>query len=133
MDRAYIGSVVFGDKAKKAQLEAILFPLIHAGIDGEIKKIEENKKNPVIFLDMPLLYEVKYDSYVDETWLVYVDPVTQLTRLMKRELLHTKMKHWHGFMHSFLSTTNGLWHRSSSTIPALRKRRRNRYSSHGRP
>ena len=48
------------------------------------KKIEENKKNPVIFLDMPLLYEVKYDSYVDETWLVYVDPVTQLTRLMKR-------------------------------------------------
>ena len=84
MDRAYIGSVVFGDKAKKAQLEAILFPLIHAGIDGEIKKIEENKKNPVIFLDMPLLYEVKYDSYVDETWLVYVDPVTQLTRLMKR-------------------------------------------------
>ncbi|EPP15920.1 dephospho-CoA kinase [Megasphaera sp. BL7] len=33
---------------------------------------------------MPLLYEVKYDSYVDETWLVYVDPVTQLTRLMKR-------------------------------------------------
>ena len=55
MDRAYIGSVVFGDKAKKAQLEAILFPLIHAGIDGEIKKIEENKKNPVIFLDMPLL------------------------------------------------------------------------------
>ena len=84
MDRAYIGSVVFGDKAKKAQLEAILFPLIHAGIDEEIKKIEENKKNPVIFLDMPLLYEVKYDSYVDETWLVYVDPVTQLTRLMKR-------------------------------------------------
>ena len=71
-------------EAKKAQLEAILFPLIHAGIDGEIKKIEENKKNPVIFLDMPLLYEVKYDSYVDETWLVYVDPVTQLTRLMKR-------------------------------------------------
>ena len=84
MDRAYIGSVVFGDKAKKAQLEAILFPLIHAGIDEEIKKIEENQKKSVIFLDMPLLYEVKYDSYVDETWLVYVDPVTQLTRLMKR-------------------------------------------------
>ena len=44
MDRAYIGSVVFGDKAKKAQLEAILFPLIHAGIDGEIKKSKKIKK-----------------------------------------------------------------------------------------
>lgn len=33
---------------------------------------------------MPLLYEIKYNSYVDETWLVYVDPKTQLLRLMKR-------------------------------------------------
>lgn len=53
MDRAYIGSVVFGDSAKKAQLEAILFPLIHAGIDGEIKKIEENKKILSFFLTCP--------------------------------------------------------------------------------
>lgn len=45
MDRAYIGSVVFGDKAKKAQLEAILFPLIHAGIDEEIKKLKKIKKS----------------------------------------------------------------------------------------
>lgn len=33
---------------------------------------------------MPLLYEIKYNSYVDETWLVYVNPKTQLLRLMKR-------------------------------------------------
>ena len=83
-DRAYIGSLVFQDKEKKAQLEGLLFPLIHDGIEGEIRKIEEDKKNPVIFLDMPLLYEIKYNSYVDETWLVYVDPKTQLLRLMKR-------------------------------------------------
>ena len=84
MDRAYIGSLVFQDKAKKAQLEGLLFPLIHDGIEEEIRKIEEDKKNPVIFLDMPLLYEIKYNSYVDETWLVYVDAKTQLQRLMQR-------------------------------------------------
>lgn len=84
MDRAYIGSLVFQDKEKKAKLEGLLFPLIHDGIEREIRKIEEDKKNPVIFLDMPLLYEIKYNSYVDETWLVYVDPKTQLLRLMKR-------------------------------------------------
>ena len=84
MDRAYIGSLVFQDKEKKAKLEGLLFPLIHDGIEREIRKIEEDKKNPVIFLDMPLLYEIKYNSYVDETWLVYVNPKTQLLRLMKR-------------------------------------------------
>ena len=52
MDRAYIGSLVFQDKAKKAQLEGLLFPLIHDGIEEEIRKIEEDKKNPVIFLNM---------------------------------------------------------------------------------
>lgn len=84
MDRAYIGRVVFAQPERKQQLEGILFPLIQNGIDGEIKKIEENKKNPVIFLDMPLLFEIKYNSYVDEAWLVYVDPATQLMRLMNR-------------------------------------------------
>ena len=50
MDRAYIGSLVFQDKAKKAELEGLLFPLIHDGIEREIRKIEEDKKNSVIFL-----------------------------------------------------------------------------------
>lgn len=44
MDRAYIGSVVFGDKAKKAQLEAILFPSSMPASTGK-SKIEENKKS----------------------------------------------------------------------------------------
>lgn len=84
MDRAYIGRVVFGNREKKAQLEGILFPLIQRGINDTIEIIEKNKKNPVIFLDMPLLFEIKYNTYVDEAWLVYVDPATQLSRLMAR-------------------------------------------------
>lgn len=84
MDRAYIGSVVFNNPQQKAVLEGILFPLIRAEIDRQMQEIEKSKKNPVIFLDMPLLFEVKYNTYVDETWLVYVDPATQLMRLMKR-------------------------------------------------
>lgn len=84
MDRAYMGRVVFGNKEKKAQLEGILFPLIQREIDNKIEIIKTKKENPAIFLDMPLLFEIKYDSYVDEAWLVYVDPATQLSRLMAR-------------------------------------------------
>ena len=43
MDRAYIGSVVFGDKAKKAQLEAILFPPSMPA-SGKSKKSKKIKK-----------------------------------------------------------------------------------------
>lgn len=83
MNRAYIGSVVFHDAVRKKELEDILFPLIHQEIDRQAAMLEENGSH-LVFLDMPLLFEVKYHSYVNEVWLVYVDAATQLTRLMAR-------------------------------------------------
>ncbi len=83
MNRAYIGSVVFHDAARKKELEDILFPLIHQEIDRQAAMLEGNGSH-LVFLDMPLLFEVKYHSYVNEVWLVYVDAATQLTRLMAR-------------------------------------------------
>ena len=83
MNRAYIGSIVFADKKRKEELEAILFPLIHQEIDEKTARLEKAGV-PIVFLDMPLLFEVKYHSYVDEVWLVYVDAATQLVRLMAR-------------------------------------------------
>lgn len=83
MNRAYIGSVVFTNPAKKQELEEILFPLIRQEIRTKITQLEKAEE-AVAFLDMPLLFEVKYHSYVDEVWLVYVDAATQLTRLMAR-------------------------------------------------
>ncbi len=83
MNRAYIGGIVFNDAAKKKELEDILFPLIRRDIDRQAAALEE-KGARVVFLDMPLLFEVKYHTYVDEVWLVYVDAATQLTRLMAR-------------------------------------------------
>ncbi len=83
MNRAYIGSVVFTDAARKKELEDILFPLIHREIDRRTAMLE-HAGTKMVFLDMPLLFEVKYHTYVDEVWLVYVDAATQLTRLMAR-------------------------------------------------
>lgn len=83
MNRAYIGSIVFTNPAKKQELEEILFPLIRQEIRIKITQLEKAGE-AVAFLDMPLLFEVKYQSYVNEVWLVYVDAVTQLARLMVR-------------------------------------------------
>ena len=85
MDREYMGRLVFGDKAAKKRLEEILFPLIYRRIDDDIEALEKAGSGSAVFLDMPLLYEVKYDSYVDEVWLVYVPYEVQLARLVKRD------------------------------------------------
>ena len=84
MDRVYIGDLVFRDSGMKKRLENILFPLIFEALNEELLRLERAGSTPVVFLDMPLLYEVKYDSYVDEVWLVYVPFEVQLSRLMKR-------------------------------------------------
>lgn len=84
MDRKYIGSIVFEHAERKAELEGILFPLIYKRIDEEICRAETAEKKSFVFLDMPLLFEIKYQTYVDEVWLVYVDGPTQLKRLMAR-------------------------------------------------
>ncbi|MBF1346606.1 MAG: dephospho-CoA kinase [Megasphaera micronuciformis] len=84
MDRVYIGDLVFRNPEMKKRLENILFPLIFEALDEELLRLERASATPVVFLDMPLLYEVKYDSYVDEVWLVYVPFEVQLSRLMKR-------------------------------------------------
>ena len=84
MDRVYIGDLVFRNPEMKKSLEHILFPLIFEALDKELLRLEREGATPVVFLDMPLLYEVKYDSYVDEVWLVYVPFEVQLSRLMKR-------------------------------------------------
>ncbi len=39
----------------------------------------------VFFMDIPLLFEQGYDSWFDETWLVYVNRDVQLERLMRRD------------------------------------------------
>ena len=84
MDRVYIGDLVFRNPEMKKRLENILFPLIFEALNEELLRLEREGATPVVFLDMPLLYEVKYDSYVDEVWLVYVPFEVQLSRLMKR-------------------------------------------------
>lgn len=38
-------------------------------------------------LDVPLLYEVGWNDFTDEDWVVYVDAAAQLRRLMARDQL----------------------------------------------
>ena len=83
LDRELLGSVIFKDEAKRDQLNQLLHPLIMDWMDQQIAQVEAE----IVFVDVPLLYEVGYDQKVDQVWLVYVNRMTQLHRLMERNHL----------------------------------------------
>ena len=75
-------SFIFKDQQQLKQLNRIVHPYVFEVIQQQLMK---NKDKDIIFIDMPLLFEVGYDRSCDETWLIYVTKDIQLKRLMKRD------------------------------------------------
>jgi len=76
--------LVFGDEAARQRLESITHPRIR---EAALRALDEARRSgeTVAVIDVPLLFEVGWDRLADEVWVVYVDPATQLDRLMKRD------------------------------------------------
>lgn len=87
INRCALGDIVFKNKECREKLNSITHPYILEEIYLEIKKHQQQR---LLFLDMPLLFEIKsefekYNINIDEVWLVYAKRETQLNRLMKRD------------------------------------------------
>ncbi|CAM8950077.1 unnamed protein product [Rhodiola kirilowii] len=84
VDRLRLGQIVFSDPSKRQLLNRLLAPHISMGIFFEIAKLWL-KGWKVIVLDIPLLFEAKLDRWTKPIIVVWVDPNTQLNRLMVRD------------------------------------------------
>lgn len=84
LNRRALGSVVFGNDAARAQLDAIMHPLV---IRMTRQRMEEARLAgaSLCVLDMPLLYETGMESLCDAVWCVWLPRETQLERLMARD------------------------------------------------
>ena len=80
INRKMLGNIVFYEEQKKKMLEEMIHPYVIEQIKKGIKECQDD----LIFLDVPLLYEVHWDVLCDKVIVVYVDEKTQLERLMKR-------------------------------------------------
>ncbi len=80
ISRSKLGRIVFHDAQKKALLESIIHPYVKKCLQKGIAEC----KDPLVFLDVPLLYETHMDEMCDAVIVVYVDEQTQLKRLMAR-------------------------------------------------
>ncbi|KAH0776092.1 hypothetical protein KY290_007503 [Solanum tuberosum] len=84
VDRAKLGQIVFSDLEKRQLLNRLLAPFISHGMLMEVLKLWI-KGFSIIVLDVPLLFEAKIDKWTKPIVVIWVDPETQLQRLMTRD------------------------------------------------
>ena len=87
INRQKLGELVFGNSSNLNVLNSIIHPEIRKKI---LEKIDKNNDKELIFIDVALLFEAKFDDLVDKIIVVYVDKNTQLTRLLKRNSISKK-------------------------------------------
>lgn len=83
LNRSQLAAIIFNDEDKKETLNAILHPLIFEEVD-RLLELYRHEEEALVFVDVPLLFEIGRNNYYDEDWLVYTKPELQLERLIKR-------------------------------------------------
>ena len=81
ISREKLGKLVFSSNEMKTKLERILHPQIKDEIE---KFFNNNSKEKVVFVSVPLLFEAKMDNLFDKIILIYSDDEIRLSRLIKR-------------------------------------------------
>ena len=87
LDRAKLGSIVFANEEKRAQLNSILHPLIIAAQDDRIRQIELSDPYGIVIIDAALMIESGGYLRLDKLIVVHCRPDIQLDRLMSRDNL----------------------------------------------
>jgi dephospho-CoA kinase len=87
LDRAKLGSLVFGNDENRNQLNQIVHPRVRDERDRQTEAALAEDQRRIIIWDIPLLIETGIYKQVDRTVVVYVDQETQLARLLGRDEL----------------------------------------------
>lgn len=85
--RSKMSTYIFADKQLKEKAEHILHPLIKKQIDTVFMQLREE---PLVVVEVPLLFEIGWESYFDETWVVACEEDILLTRLQEYRMVSTE-------------------------------------------
>ena len=83
LDRPALGQRVFGKPQELRKLEAIIYPLM-GGAQKNFLKRASARGEPVVVLDVPLLFETGGDKYVDASVVVSAPAMVQRQRVLAR-------------------------------------------------
>lgn len=81
LDKKKISKLVFSDPSKKMILDSITHPIIKDEVLRQLSLYESG----LVFVEIPLLYEAKFDSICDKVICVFLSKKKQVERLIERE------------------------------------------------
>jgi len=70
IDRQRLGAIVFSDPAQLARLNAIVHPLIRDAVAARIGAEQGAGRAPAIVVEAALLVEARWNTLVDEVWVI---------------------------------------------------------------
>ena len=83
LDRAALGKLVFSDAHKRAELNAILHPMIRSEMARQVQEGMESGAKTVV-LDVPLLFEANMQDMADTVVCVHAPEEIQILRMASR-------------------------------------------------
>lgn len=84
LDREAMARLVFQDRSQRKLLESIIHPKVEEEQNKRLKALE-SKGHSVVVIDVPLLYEVGWERFVDLVVVVYAPRQVQEERLLNRD------------------------------------------------
>ena len=90
IDKSVISDEIFSNKVMKNKLEEFIHKEVRKSRNLFIKK-HRNKKNKIIFFDIPLLFEAKLTHICHYIILLYAPKKTKIERALKRKNINKKI------------------------------------------
>ncbi|EHI73980.1 dephospho-CoA kinase [Streptococcus criceti HS-6] len=82
LDRPKFAQLIFNDPAARKKSADLQDRIIHQELAKRRDQLAKSEK--IFFMDLPLLFELDYQDWFDEIWLVALDEDQQIERLMAR-------------------------------------------------
>jgi len=92
IDRAKLASIVFGDPAKLARLNAIIHPRVEEMVFRQFDEWESSGIRDVVFVEAALLIEAGIAKKLDGLVVAFCEPEQQLSRLRARGMSDVEAK-----------------------------------------
>lgn len=86
LNRGALGDLLFHNDWVREKVNEILHPFIFELADQRVAQYQ-TQEEPIIVVDIPILFEKEGQAQFDEVWVVYVPEEIQLERLMQRNQL----------------------------------------------
>jgi dephospho-CoA kinase len=89
IDKKKVRDIIFNDLEKKKKIENILHPEVFKKIKKEI--LDTKKRNGIIFIEIPLLFETKSEQLFDKIMVVSA-PLKEIKKRLKNKYSEEEIK-----------------------------------------